>query len=139
VNDFTGRDNAFLQDGQSFSTGKFNFRFFSTPHVPHCWDASLLFEETQSTLFCSDLFAHSGQQNALDQNVVTKAHEALIEEQQGPFQNSIPYTGATDTILAKLAMLKPQTLAVMHGSSYSGDGEQAIHALRQSLRDILGS
>lgn len=45
-----------LEDSELLHTGKYRFRFLQTPHVPHCWEASLLFEETQGTLFCSDLF-----------------------------------------------------------------------------------
>lgn len=138
VNDFTGRENEFLQNGQTFSTGKYRFRFLSTPHVPHCWDASLLFEETQNTLFCSDLFAHSGQRPALLSDLNTEAHEALIQGEQGPFRDSMPYNIKTDTIISQLADLKPRTLAVMHGGSFSGDGERALNDLRISLREVLG-
>ena len=49
-----------LTDGEVFSTGRYRFRFMATPHVPHCWEAGLLFEETQRTLFCSDLFHQDG-------------------------------------------------------------------------------
>jgi hypothetical protein len=30
------------------------------PHVPHNWEARVLFEETTRTLFCGDLFTHAG-------------------------------------------------------------------------------
>jgi flavorubredoxin len=139
LNDFTGRQQDFLEDGQGFSTGRLRFRFLSTPHVPHCWDASLLFEETQGTLFCSDLFTHPGLQPALAEDIAGRAHEALLEEQRGPFRDSIAYNGATDRILGELAELKPRTLAVMHGSSYSGDGGQALEQLRASMREVLGN
>lgn len=139
VNDFTGRDHAFLEDGATFSTGRMRFRFLSTPHVPHCWDASLLFEETQGVLFCSDLFAHTGEQPALASDISERAHAALIEEQQGPFRDSMAYNAKTDAILARLAALNPSTLAVMHGASFTGAGGPAIDALRGSLREVVGS
>ena len=34
--------------------------FIETPHVPHGWDAGVIYEEETSTLFCGDLFAHGG-------------------------------------------------------------------------------
>ena len=34
-------------------------RHLDTPHVPHAWDAGLLYEETTNTLLCGDLFARS--------------------------------------------------------------------------------
>jgi flavorubredoxin len=138
VNDFTGRENGFLKDQETFSTGKYRFRFLSTPQVPHCWDASLLFEETQGTLFCSDLFSHSGDKTALITDINGEAHQALLEEQQGPFHDSMAYNFKTDKIIAELAALKPRTLALMHGGSFSGDGQRALNELRRSLKDILG-
>jgi flavorubredoxin len=138
INDFTGREHAFLDDDAGFSTGRMRFRFLSTPHVPHCWDASLLYEETQGTLFCSDLFSHSGEQPALATDIAERAHAALIEEQQGPFHDSMAFNAKTDAILARLAALNPRTLAVMHGASFAGEGGAAIDALRGSLREVVG-
>jgi flavorubredoxin len=56
VNDFTGRESRALSDGGTFTTGKYRFRYCRTPHLPHGWDGGVLFEETQKTLLCSDLF-----------------------------------------------------------------------------------
>ena len=139
VNDFTGREHAFLEHGAVFSTGRMRYRFLSTPHVPHCWDASLLFEETQGVLFCSDLFTQTGLQTALATDVVDRAHAALVAEQLGPFHDSIAYNAKTDAILAELAALQPATLAVMHGASYTGACGDAIDALRGSLREVVGA
>jgi flavorubredoxin len=139
INDFTGREHVFLEDGATFSTGRMRFRFLSTPHVPHCWDASLLFEETQRILFCSDLFTHTGEQSALAADIAERAHAALVEEQQGPFRDSMAYNAKTDAILAQLAALQPRTLAVMHGASFAGAGDTALHALRGSLREVVGT
>ncbi|MDQ3775681.1 MAG: hypothetical protein M3461_15695 [Pseudomonadota bacterium] len=49
-----------LSDDDIFTTGTYRFRFLQTPHVPHTWEAGMLFEETHATLFCSDLFHHNG-------------------------------------------------------------------------------
>jgi len=43
-----------MTDGEFLTTGKYRFRFVQTPHVPHCWETGLLFEETNRTLLCSD-------------------------------------------------------------------------------------
>lgn len=137
VNDVTGRENRMFEDGEVFCTGQRRFRFLSTPHVPHGWDASLLFEETQSVLFCSDLFAHSGERAALTDDIAARAHEALLEDQQGPFRDAMAYTAHTDALLSRLEALEPGVLAVMHGSSHVGDGAAAIRALRGSLRAVL--
>ena len=60
VNDFIGCESRTLADGGTFETGKYCFRYCQTPHLPHGWDAGVLFEETQKTLFCSDLFHQAG-------------------------------------------------------------------------------
>ncbi|MDH4098672.1 MAG: MBL fold metallo-hydrolase, partial [Nitrospira sp.] len=39
-----------MAEGEVLQTGKYRFRFLATPHVPHCWEAGLLFEETELTL-----------------------------------------------------------------------------------------
>ena len=44
----------------------------------------------------------------------------------------------TEGILKKLAGLKPKTLAIMHGSSFSGNGEQALLGLNTVLREAFG-
>ena len=59
VNDFSIRPAHPMNDGEILETGKYKFRFLQTPHVPHCWEAGMMFEETNKTLLCSDLFTHS--------------------------------------------------------------------------------
>src|SRR5437879_495083 len=60
IADFAIRAPRAVQHEERFSTGRFQFRFLQTPHVPHCWDAGLLFEESQSVLLCSDLLLQRG-------------------------------------------------------------------------------
>ena len=112
-----------MADGEVFSTGKYRFRMLLTPHVPHCWEASLLFEETQGTLFCSDLFHQNGDvEPSTSADVVGRFKQTLVEYQQGPLANYMPYTPYTESTLQRLAALKPRTLAAMHGSTFVGDG-----------------
>jgi flavorubredoxin len=129
-----------MTNGEVLCTGKFCFRFLHTPHVPHCWEAGLLFEETQRTLFCSDLFHQNGDVEPLTQSdVIGRCRQALVEGQQGPLANYMPYSVRTDAILRRLAALQPKTLATMHGSTFVGDGERAIKDLAVAFRDILGT
>ena len=127
-----------LQDGEIFLTGKSRFKFLQTPHVPHAWDDSHLFEENSATLFCSDLFHQNGDlEPVTDSEIVSRFKEMLIEYQQGPFANYLPYTSKTGQMLKRLADLKPKTIAPMHGSTYVGDGKSAIHDLLQAMKDVL--
>lgn len=60
VDDFSIRPARGMTSGDVLSTGKYRYRFHHSPHIPHGWDAGVLFEETRRTLFCSDLFHHFG-------------------------------------------------------------------------------
>jgi flavorubredoxin len=139
VNDFALRPARSMTDGEVLSTGKYRFRFLQTPHVPHCWEAGLLFEETIGTLLCSDLFHQSGNVEPLtESDVIERARKTLVEYQASPLANYMPYTKHTDGILQRLADLKPRTIATMHGSAYAGDGERAMHELAVVMREVLG-
>ena len=128
-----------LADGEVICTGKYRFRMLVTPHVPHCWEASLLFEETQGTLLCSDLFHQNGDvEPSTSSDVVGRFKETLTDYQQGPLANYMPYTPYTESTLQRLAALKPRTLAAMHGSTYVGDGAKALTDVAQVIKEILG-
>lgn len=139
VNDFGVRPAKGMADGEVLGTGKYRFRFIQTPHVPHCWEAGLMFEETNGTLLCSDLFHQNGNVEPLtESDVIDRARKTLLEYQAGPFANYMPYTKHTDNILQKLAALKPRTIVPMHGSAYAGDGERALRDLAVVMREVLG-
>ena len=139
INDFANRPPRGLTDGEVLDTGKYRFRYCSTAQLPHGWDAGLLFEETQKTLFCSDLFHHEGDVEAItDIDLTDRVRDAIRKMQAGPLANYIPYTARTDGILQTLADLKPKTLAIMHGSSFTGDGERALRGLAVTMREVLG-
>ena len=128
-----------LADGEQLSTGKYRFRMLLTPHVPHCWEASLLFEETHGTLFCSDLFHQNGDvEPSTTSDVVGRFKQTLVEYQQSPLANYMPYTPYTESTLQRLAALKPRTLAAMHGSTFVGDGGKALTDVAQVIKEILG-
>ena len=140
VNDFSMRPARGMTDGEQLKTGKYSFRFLHTPHVPHCWEAGMMFEETNKTLLCSDLFTHFGEVEALtSSDIVGRFKQDLIIGEQGPLAQAYPYSAKTEEQLKRVAALEPQTLAVMHGSSFSGDGKQAIDDLAAAMREVLGN
>ena len=139
VNDFAIRPAKEMMDNEVLSTGKYRFRFLQTPHVPHCWEAGLLFEETQGTLLCSDLFHQGGDVEPLtESDVIERARKTLVDYQAGPLANYMPYTKHTDSVMQRLAALKPRTIVPMHGSAYVGDGERALRELAVVMREVLG-
>ena len=140
INDFVGGRAHVLANDETFSTGKYRFRFLETPQVPHAWDASLLFEETQKTLFTSDLFLHNGDAPPLTENdVVEPARQALLAYQAGPLAHAFQYTPLMEETLRKLAGLEPKQLAIMHGSSFRGDGGRALSELAEMFAATLGA
>ena len=129
-----------LADDETLTTGRRRFRLLQTPHLPHCWEASLLFEETDATLLCSDLFHQGGDvEPVTTADVVGRFRETLVGYQRGPLANYLPYTPRTDAMLRRLAALRPRTLATMHGSAFRGDGERALQDLAGVMRDVLGA
>jgi hypothetical protein len=50
---------------------------------------------------------------------------------------SVPYTPNTQLILQGLASLKPETVAAMHGSCFSGDCSQALLDLGMVMKELL--
>ncbi len=139
VNDFAIRPARALTRDETFSTGKYRYRFVPTPHVPHGWDAGVLFEETQRTLFCSDLFHQWGEREPMTHDsIIERSREALQQAEAGPFANYVPYTHHTGRVLRDLSEYQPRTLATMHGSCYSGDGGAALCDLAGVMHDVLG-
>jgi flavorubredoxin len=128
-----------MKDGDVLNTGKYRFQFLHTPHVPHCWEAGLLFEETQRTLLCSDLFHQNGDvEPATHSDVLDRCRQVLVEYQQGPLANYMPYSTLMEPTLHRLAGLQPKTLATMHGSAFVGDGARALLGLAIMFKDVLG-
>ncbi len=99
-------------------------RNLDTPHVPHGWDAHSIVEETTNTLFCGDLFSQVGQGPAVtDGDLLEAAAQA-----EDMFQATC-LTPQTARSIRALAELSPARLAIMHGSSFEGDGAAALRAL----------
>ncbi len=140
VNDFASRPARPLADQEALATGRHRLRFFQTPHVPHCWDAGLLFDETTRTLFCSDLVHQQGDVAAVTESDVVEAHrDTLRRFQQGPLANYLPYTPDTRRILHALADAEPRALATMHGTTFRGEGGAALRAIAGVLEEIYGA
>lgn len=114
--------------------GGHRLRFIATPHVPHNWEAGLWFDETTSTLLAGDLLTHTGRCPALtESDCVAPALEA---------ESIFHATGLTTNLaptLEQLAALNPSTLALMHGSSYTGDGAAQLRALAEGYAQMAAT
>lgn len=122
-----------MADGEVLDLGGKRVRMLDTPHVPHGWDAHLLFEEATATLLCGDLFTATGPSPASsDADIVGPAIAA--EDLFG----ATCLTPTTAPTIRGLADLAPGTLALMHGPAYTGDGPAALHALADDIERRLG-
>jgi flavorubredoxin len=124
LNDLADRPPRPLAHGEVLDLGGRRVRHLDTPHVPHAWEARLLYEETTATLLCGDLFTHLGNGPALtSDDIVGPAMEA-----EAIFRASSLAPDTAD-VMRRLGGLAPQTLALMHGSSFGGDGARALSDL----------
>ena len=121
LNDLCDRAPRALADGEVLDLGGKRVRHIDTPHVPHNWEARVLFEETTRTLFCGDLFTHTGNGPPVTEEDIVQPAKAGEET----FRASC-YTPGTAPAIRRLADLRPTTLALMHGSSFRGDCAAAL-------------
>ncbi len=136
VDDFSIRPAHGMTADDVLTTGKYRYRFHRSPHIPHGWDAGVLFEETRKTLFCSDLFHHFGNVEAVTtSDLIEPTQKAMQQMQQGPLAGYMPYTRQTEGVLRSLADLKPETLAVMHGASYRGQCDRLLVDLAGVIKE----
>lgn len=129
VGDTAVRPPRAMADGEELKLGKRIVRWLDAPHLPHGWDCGYLFETTDATLFCGDLFTQPGSVTpALTGGDILGPSEAM--------RGGLDYFAHgrdTATLLAKLAGLKPRKLACMHGSAWEGDGAALLRTLGKHL------
>ncbi len=138
INDFSNRPPRGLKPDDVLNTGRHRFRFVPTPHLPHGWDAGVLFEESERVLLCSDLLHQLGNvEPVTSDDVVERYRHAFETYQRSPvLMDYVPYTDNTRRQLATLAALRPRTLAAMHGSTFVGDGAAALMASADVIQQV---
>lgn len=132
LNDLADRPPRALKDGEMLDLGGKEVRLIPTPHVPHNWEAQVLYEATTNTLFCGDLFTHVGDGEAITGEEIVApavAAERLF--------HATSVGALTAPTIRRLAALQPDRLALMHGSSFEGDGEAQLLQLADAYDDLL--
>jgi flavorubredoxin len=133
VADLANRTPQEWPDGELLDLGGKRVRRIDTPHVLHGWDAGLLYEEATGTLLCGDVFTHTGGgPPVIEDDVVERAFAA-----EDLFKAQTALTPATAPTIRKLAALAPTTLAIMHGSAFAGDCQEALLALADGYEQRL--
>jgi flavorubredoxin len=134
LNDLCDRPPRALDEGEVIDLGGKRVRQISTPHVPHGWEAQVLYEETTGTLLCGDLFTQVGAGPAVTPDDVVEP--AIAAEQMFHATCLAPHTAPT---LRQLGDLSPTTLAIMHGTSFRGDGKAALYDLAAGYEALIAA
>jgi flavorubredoxin len=132
VSDLVDRAPRPLADGETLDLGAKRVRWLDAPHLPHNWECGFLFEETDRTLFCGDLFTQGG--DALP--AVTDSDDAVLGNAMRMHAVGMDGMGIERNArrhLEKLAATRPVTLATMHGSAFRGDGGRLLLAFADAL------
>jgi flavorubredoxin len=130
IGDLADRPPRPLADGDVLDIGGHRMRWLDTPHVPHGWEAGVMFDESSSTLFCGDLFTRWGAyEPSTDDDIVGPALAADARDDFGSWSLR-PTTG---DVIRRLAELQPTTLALMHGPTFTGDGAAALRQLATAI------
>jgi glyoxylase-like metal-dependent hydrolase (beta-lactamase superfamily II) len=119
-----------LADGETVTLGRRTVRWLDTPHLPHGMGCGYLYDETDGTLLCGDLFCQPG----TDFPPLTESASDIWEPSEA-MRQGFPYAPLRDprSIVDKLARLEPRRLACMHGASYEGDGGALLRRLGEAL------
>ena len=121
LNDLADRAPRPLADGEILDVGGHRMRWIDTPHVPHGWEAGILYDETTRTLFCGDLFTQIGDYAA--SSTADLIGPAIQAEDIFRSSSLAPASGPT---VRRLADLDITTLALMHGPAFTGDCHTAL-------------
>lgn len=138
LNDHLSRPPHPLEDGEVLPIGGATLGFrvleVATPHVPHNWESHVFYEQETGTLFCGDLLTQVGDCPAVTDadllDAAVAAEDLFHQTSLGP---AVPET------YRRLADLQPRTLAIMHGSSYSGDGAAQLRAMADVFEQRIGA
>lgn len=128
VGDLADRPPRALGDGEVLDIGGHRLRWIDTPHLPHGWEAGILYDETTTTLLCGDLFTQQGAYEASSgRDIVGPA--AAAEDIFGSYS----LTPSSGSRLRDLAQLDVSTLALMHGPAFTGDCSAALVGLADDI------
>jgi flavorubredoxin len=129
MNDLADRPPRALAEGEGLSIGSRTLTWLDAPHVPHNWECGYLLDSSTKTLLCGDLFTHGGD----DVAPATEADVLGPAEAFRGMMGGVAIEKGTRAVLEKLARTEPRTLALMHGSSYRGDGGALLRAFADAL------
>jgi flavorubredoxin len=132
IRDFSQRAAKMVRDGETLELGQKRLTAVLAPWV-HFWDSMLVYDETDKTLFTSDLFLQPG-----DREPVTTEDRAEEVVQSARMTGSFPSQKLLERALDRIERLDVDTIACHHGSVLKGDPHRYYRALRANpIGDVL--
>ena len=122
IGDLADREPKPLGDSETLDIGGHVVQWFDTPHVPHAWEAGVLYDITTKTLFCGDLFTRHGPYPATTNDDIVGPAVQAEDEMPG----SLSLHPSSSATCRRLAELDIHTLAPMHAPAYTGDCRAAL-------------
>jgi flavorubredoxin len=126
IGDLTGPDRPPrpLGPGEHLDIGGHVVEWIDTPHVPHGWDAGVLYDHATRTLLCGDLFSRTGAYPGTSTDDIVGP--AVAAEDRFSAMSLHP---TTSSAICGLADRDIATLAPMHAPAFTGDCRTALHDL----------
>ena len=132
MQDLADRPPRAMGDGELLDLGDHRIQWLDTPHVPHGWDAGLIWETHTASLLCGDLFTQPGAG-------LPPVTEGDIFGPSEAMRAAMDYYSSGHRARAacrRLRALHPRLLATMHGSAFRGDGGDLLRQLAHVLMDL---
>jgi len=115
IRDFSQRPPRMVKDGEAIQLGRKSLQAVLAPWV-HYWDSMLIYDQTDRTLFTSDLFLQPG-----DREPVTSEDRSAEVVQAARATGAFPSQKLLERALDRIEPLNVRTLACHHGSVLTGD------------------
>jgi flavorubredoxin len=132
IADFSQRPARALAHGEQIRLGRKTLTAIGAPWV-HLWDSMLVHDETDRTLFTSDLFLQPG-----DREPMTDEDRSGEVIEAARLSGAFPSQKLLEHALDRIEGLQVETLACHHGSVLKGDPRRYYRALRQNpIGDIV--
>lgn len=127
LRDFSERPPKMVGNGEKLSLGRKELSIVLAPWV-HYWDSMLVYDETDRTLFTSDLFLQPG-----DREPVTSEDRSAEVVEFCRFSGLLPSQKHVEKVLDRIEPLAVDTIACHHGSVLTGDPRRYYRALRENV------
>jgi flavorubredoxin len=127
LRDFATKEPRVVGDGEVLDLGSHRLRFLMTPQVNQ-WDSLMVYEATTGTLFPNDLFSSLGTEAVTDED---RSREALGAARELGYQPDD--RKSLERTLDKLASLRINIIAPMHGPTLTGHVDDMLRAFRENV------